>query len=82
MLRYAAVDEAMLTGEAMPVTKRVGDGLLGGTVNASGAPLWVRATGVGATTALQGIVRLVEEAQGSKAPIQVHFALAPIQTLQ
>ena len=71
MLRYAAVDEAMLTGEAMPVTKRVGDGLLGGTVNVSGAPIWVRASGVGAATALQGIVRLVEAAQGSKAPIQV-----------
>ena len=69
-LSYAAVDEAMLTGEAMPVTKRPGDSVLGGTVNVTG-PIWVRATGVGATTALQGIVRLVEEAQGSKAPIQV-----------
>ncbi len=50
---------------------QVGDGVLGGTVCACG-PLWVRATGVGAATALQGIVRLVEEAQGSKAPIQYY----------
>ena len=67
--RYAALDESMLTGEAMPVTKRPGDAVLGGTVNRVG-PIWVRATGVGAATTLQGIVRLVEEAQGSKAPIQ------------
>ena len=55
----------------MPVTKRAGDGVLGGTVNCA-APVWVQATGVGSATALQSIVRLVEEAQGSKAPIQFY----------
>lgn len=63
------VDEAMLTGESMTVTKREGDEVAGATLNGQGA-LTVRATRVGADTALAQIVRLVEQAQGSKAPIE------------
>ncbi|MDP9282354.1 MAG: heavy metal translocating P-type ATPase [Chloroflexota bacterium] len=65
----SAVDEAMLTGESIPVDKSAGDEVAGGTMNTSGT-LRFRATRVGADTALAQIVRLVEEAQGSKAPIQ------------
>lgn len=63
------VDESMLTGEAMPVEKRVGDEVTGGTVNATGS-LTVRALRVGAESTLARIVRAVEDAQGSKAPVQ------------
>jgi Cu+-exporting ATPase len=65
----SAVDESMLTGESLPVVRRVGDPVTGGTLNQRGS-LVVRATRVGADTRLQQIVRLVEQAQGSKAPIQ------------
>ena len=65
----SSVDEAMLTGESLPVTKQVGDDVTGATLNQHGA-LAVRATRVGADTALAQIVRLVEQAQGSKAPIE------------
>lgn len=65
----SAVDESMLTGESLPVVRRVGDPVTGGTLNQRGS-LLVRATRVGADTRLQQIVRLVEQAQGSKAPIQ------------
>ena len=65
----SAVDESMLTGEAMPVAKAVGDELIGGTLNTSGTVLF-RATRVGRETVLAQIVRMVERAQGSKAPIQ------------
>lgn len=65
----AAVDESMLTGESVPVEKGVGDRVAGATVNTDGL-LTVRATAVGADTALAQIVRLVEEAQGGKAPVQ------------
>jgi Cu+-exporting ATPase len=66
---HSSVNEAMLTGESLPVGKEPASRLYGGTLNQQGL-LTMRATGVGADTALAGIVRLVEEAQGSKAPIQ------------
>jgi heavy metal translocating P-type ATPase len=65
----SAVDESMLTGESVPVDKGPGDRVAGATVNTNGV-LTVRATAVGADTALAQIVRLVEEAQGTKAPVQ------------
>ncbi len=65
----SAVDESMLTGESMPVEKAPGDEVVGATINKEGA-LRFRATKVGSETALARIVRLVQEAQGSKAPIQ------------
>ena len=65
----SALDEAMLTGEAMPVAKGVGDEVIGATVNTTGTFLF-RATRVGRDTVLAQIMRLVEQAQGSKAPIQ------------
>ncbi len=65
----SAVDESMLTGESLPVDKTTGDKVAGATINASGL-LDVRATAVGADTALAQIVRLVEDAQASKAPVQ------------
>jgi Cu+-exporting ATPase len=63
------VDESMITGEPMPVTRRAGDRLIGGTLNTRGS-LVMRATQVGADTVLAHIIRLVEQAQGSKLPIQ------------
>jgi heavy metal translocating P-type ATPase len=65
----SSLDESMLTGESMPVDKRVGDPVYGATINQEGR-ITVRATAVGAHTALAGIIRMVEVAQGSKAPIQ------------
>jgi Cu+-exporting ATPase len=65
----SAVDESMLTGESLPVEKVVGDRVIGATLNRSGSFVF-RATQVGRETALARIVRLVEEAQASKAPIQ------------
>jgi Cu+-exporting ATPase len=64
-----AVDEAMVTGEAMPVTKRPGDHVIGGTINGTGA-LIIRADRVGSETVLARIVAMVAEAQRSRAPIQ------------
>ncbi|MGB3955797.1 MAG: heavy metal translocating P-type ATPase, partial [Brooklawnia sp.] len=65
----SAVDESMVTGEPIPVTKTVGDTVIGATINHTGAFRYT-ATKVGADTMLAQIIRLVQEAQGSKAPIQ------------
>ena len=79
---YSAVDESMVTGESIPVEKRAGDEVIGGTLNKTGA-FRFRSTQVGAETALSQIIKLVEEAQTTKAPIQAladrvagHFILA------
>jgi len=66
---YSAIDESMLTGESDPVEKNIGAKVIGGTVNRTGA-LRFEATQVGKDTALSQIIRLVEDAQASKAPIQ------------
>ena len=63
------IDESMLTGEALPVMKQPGDSVTGGTVNTTGA-ITVRALHVGSDSTLARIVRAVEDAQGSKAPVQ------------
>ncbi|MCI3280294.1 heavy metal translocating P-type ATPase [Synechococcus sp. PCC 6717] len=65
----STVDEAMVTGESLPVAKGVGDEVIGATLNQTGS-LQIRATRVGQETFLAQIVRLVRQAQGSKAPIQ------------
>ena len=63
------VDESMISGEPLPVAKQTGDSLVGGTINQQGT-LTMRATAVGADTVLSQIIRMVEQAQGSKLPIQ------------
>lgn len=65
----SAIDEAMISGESLPVDKKVGDTVIGATINKSGM-FKFRATKIGADTALAHIIKLVEDAQGSKAPIQ------------
>lgn len=65
----SAVDESMITGESLPVEKRVGDEVIGATLNKTGS-FKFRATKVGKDTALANIIRMVQDAQGSKAPIQ------------
>ncbi|MCH8198933.1 MAG: heavy metal translocating P-type ATPase [Chloroflexi bacterium] len=66
---FSAVDESMLTGESIPVEKEPGASVYGGTINAVGS-FTLRATKVGSQTALAQIIRMVQQAQGSKAPIQ------------
>ncbi len=65
----SAVDESMITGESLPVEKREEDAVIGGTINKTGG-FEFRPTRIGAETTLSQIIRLVEDAQGSKAPIQ------------
>jgi Cu+-exporting ATPase len=65
----SAVDESMLTGESLPVSKRVGDRVIGGTINRTGAFRY-RATTLGSDSVLAQIVKLMRDAQGSRAPIQ------------
>jgi Cu+-exporting ATPase len=65
----SAVDESMITGESMPIEKQVGDEVIGGTLNKTGS-IRFTTTKVGKDTALATIIRMVKDAQGSKAPIQ------------
>ena len=69
ILGQTSVDESMITGESIPVEKSIGDSVIGSTINKNGT-ITMKATKVGKDTTLAGIIKIVEEAQGSKAPIQ------------
>lgn len=66
---YSSIDESMITGESIPVEKKAGDEVIGATINKTGS-FQFEATRIGKDTALAQIIRMVDEAQGSKAPIQ------------
>lgn len=66
---YSAIDESMISGESLPVEKKIDDNVMGGTINKTGS-FEFKVTKVGSNTALSRIVKLIEDAQGSKAPIQ------------
>ena len=66
---YSSIDESMLTGESLPIEKKIGDPVIGATINKTGS-FTFEATKVGRDTMLAQIIRMVQEAQGSKAPIQ------------
>ena len=66
---FTTIDESMVTGESLPVEKSIGDSVVGGTINKNGS-IEFRATAVGEETVIARIIKLVEDAQGSKAPIQ------------
>src|SRR5208283_3511459 len=66
---FTTIDESMVTGESLPVEKSIGDSVVGGTINKNGS-IEFRATAVGKETVIARIIKLVEDAQGSKAPIQ------------
>ncbi|OGZ59219.1 MAG: copper-translocating P-type ATPase [Candidatus Spechtbacteria bacterium RIFCSPHIGHO2_12_FULL_38_30] len=66
---FSYIDESMVTGEPMPVQKKIGESVVAGTINTSGS-FTFKATKVGSETMLAQIIKMVEEAQGSKAPIQ------------
>jgi len=74
---YSSVDESMVTGESIPIEKRAGDKVIGATINKSGS-FQFEATRVGKETVLAQIIRLVQEAQGSKPPIAEWLMSSPV----